>query len=986
MHKDIYLSNSSVWMNKVKRLFALIFICLFLFSAESHGQEYNYYHYDVKDGLSGINVYSIAQDKDGFLWFGTETGLSRFDGKNFKNYTISDGLVDNDIIYVFADSKNRVWIFPFKNSIYYYYQGKIYNKSNDSLLKKFNIKNEIFRACEDKHGNIFFMETERLHILSTNDSLTETDSVEGHPFINQMCSIDNEGTCELYINLKNWPLQHVSYYKYENGMFAYQDSLYNYNFARNTFEINAKYTVIRNGPYFKISNRKTNEHYDFNVPAHFRTVSYIDETSFAISTFFKTYIFNVDKRKIVDSFLTNQAINKCFKDNEDNLWFCTMNEGVYRLSSTRIKIYKTLENGKEMPVYAIRNYNNKLFIGSASSLWCLSVNKLQEIPIETNYNITKILAIEVLNDKKLIIGSSMGLFILYNSKDVTHLGDIAIKDLFFGKDSLLMATDRGIFRSSLTELSLNNKLWNSRATCIYKTKKGCYIGTLNGLYVSDDKNNNSFSNLGSTVLTLRDKIIKIAEASNGDLWIATENNGVVALRDNKVIYQLTNKRGLTSNSCRSLYVYKNYIWVGTDKGISKVDISKYPFKITNYTAADGLDCEIINCIYATGDSVFAGTPYGLTFFNANTTVQKSICNLKLLDIQSRDANWYFKQDSIHLSSRDNLLRFEYAGISFASAGDITYYYQLKGLSDDWQSTRQNVLEFPSLYPGDYDLNMYAVNKYGVKSKTLTVHFTKAKHYWQLWWVQVFLLFIVAALIWLIARARIRSVRKKADENLLRERRINELEQMALKAQMNPHFIFNSINSIQQYVFSGNVAEANEYITNFSSLVRQTLDMSGKKFITLTEEIMYLKAYLGLEQKKYEHCFNFTIVVDEDTDETILLPPLLIQPFVENSIRHGVLNLKKEIGKILVHFSKETNALCCIVEDNGIGRANAIQLKMNVNPMYQSKGMELVKNRIESLNNIYNSEITVGIEDINDHHATGTRVIIKFPLGYDEQNN
>lgn len=550
----------------------------------------------------------------------------------------------------------------------------------------------------------------------------------------------------------------------------------------------------------------------------------------------------------------------------------------------------------------------------------------------------------------------------------------------------MVASDRAAFEFSITNGMNIDTIWNNRATYAVKMHNRYFIGTLNGLYSVDNDKMRTQINWGNSFSQLKDKIICLKPSANGDLWIGTENNGLLCLRDNKLFCHLTAQDGLVSNLCRCINIHNTDIWVGTDKGISKVDISKYPFKITNYTAADGLDCEIINCIYATGDSVFAGTPYGLTFFNANTTVQKSICNLKLLDIQSRDANWYFKQDSIHLSSRDNLLRFEYAGISFASAGDITYYYQLKGLSDDWQSTRQNVLEFPSLYPGDYDLNMYAVNKYGVKSKTLTVHFTKAKHYWQLWWVQVFLLFIVAALIWLIARARIRSVRKKADENLLRERRINELEQMALKAQMNPHFIFNSINSIQQYVFSGNVAEANEYITNFSSLVRQTLDMSGKKFITLTEEIMYLKAYLGLEQKKYEHCFNFTIVVDEDTDETILLPPLLIQPFVENSIRHGVLNLKKEIGKILVHFSKETNALCCIVEDNGIGRANAIQLKMNVNPMYQSKGMELVKNRIESLNNIYNSEITVGIEDINDHHATGTRVIIKFPLGYDEQNN
>ena len=151
---------------------ACILSFLFAINLVGISQQYNYYHYDVKDGLSGNTVYAITQDKDGFIWFGTETGLSRFDGSNFKNYTAQDGLYDNDIINLFVDSKNRVWIFPFKSSVYYYYQGKIYNSSNDSLLKKFHLNDEIFKACEDKNGNIFFLEQKKLHILSANDKLT----------------------------------------------------------------------------------------------------------------------------------------------------------------------------------------------------------------------------------------------------------------------------------------------------------------------------------------------------------------------------------------------------------------------------------------------------------------------------------------------------------------------------------------------------------------------------------------------------------------------------------------------------------------------------------------------------------------------------------------------------------------------------------------------------------------------------------------------
>jgi hypothetical protein len=423
--------------------------------------------------------------------------------------------------------------------------------------------------------------------------------------------------------------------------------------------------------------------------------------------------------------------------------------------------------------------------------------------------------------------------------------------------------------------------------------------------------------------------------------------------------------------------------LGTDKGICKINISYHPFHISHFTAAEGLDCEIINCIYANEDSVFAGTPFGVTFFITNKIQNKSICELKLIDIQSNKDNWYYKQDSIHLLSNDNFLRFEYTGISFVSSGDITYYYQLKGLDTSWQSTKQNSVEFESLPAGDYEFSIYALNKYGIKSKTLIVFFTKDKTFWQLAWVRGILIFFVAFLIWLILRARIKSIRKKANEKIISERKIYEHEQMALRAQMNPHFIFNSLNSIQQYVFAGDAMEANHFITSFSSLIRQTLYISGKKFITLVEEVKYLEAYLTLEQCKYENIFNFQITLSKEVvPENIPIPPLLLQPFIENSIRHGVLNMKERTGKILIQFLIINDMVECIIEDNGIGREKAIKLR-STNSQHRSKGMELVQKRIENLNTIYNVNIVVFIEDIQKNNETGTCVRIKLPLSYAE---
>ena len=315
------------------------------------------------------------------MWFGTETGLSRFDGSNFKNYAAADGLHENEIINLFVDSKNRVWIFPFKNSVYFYFNGKIHNASNDSLIKKFKLNNEIFKVCEDKNGNIFFQEQKKIHILSTNDNLTDINEINGVSFYNDGCGTSSDGNCDIYLSLIRGAANHrVSIYEYKDSQFIAKDVLQNYNFSRSTLEVNSKYIIIRNRFFFEIYNRKANSNFKIKIPEHFHTLSYINDSCFAMSTYDKTYIYNINQERIIDSFLFNKVVNKCFKDNEDNLWFATMTQGVYRLSSTKFKVYK-FEDLNSIPVYALSGFKGHLHIGGVKNLlWDLNLqnNKLQK--------------------------------------------------------------------------------------------------------------------------------------------------------------------------------------------------------------------------------------------------------------------------------------------------------------------------------------------------------------------------------------------------------------------------------------------------------------------------------------------------------------------------------------------------------------------------------------------------------------------------------
>ena len=823
-----------------------------------------------------------------------------------------------------------------------------------------------------------------MHVLTANNEMKEINEIDGKSFYLDACGLSPDGNCSLFISFINDISSHrISKYEYSN-QFIEKTMINDDDFSRNNLEYNANYILIRNKDSFEISNQNTNEYYNIKIPPHFHTVSYVSDSTFTISTSEKTYLFNINEKKIIDSFLPNKTVNRCFKDIEGNLWFATVAHGLYRLSSTEFKVYD-LETGN-MPAYTLSRFKNNLYIGSAKMLlWSLNLeeNKLKKLKLGVEYNIGKVAAIQLKDNQNLFLGTDNGIFKISNSHIENFFPRTSVKSLFLHNDSLLVASDRLVYDADIYNLNSANAIWRGRATTACKFKNKYYIGTLGNLIIVDNTNNTTI-NLGDSSSLLRDKIVAITPVYNDDVWVATGNNGIVCLRGNKIIYHLTSNNGLTSNLCRCLYASGKVLWVGTEKGICKVDFSVYPFNITRFTAAEGLDCEIINCIYAQHDSVFAGTPFGVTFFNSGKVQNKSICKLKLVDIQSKNSDWFYKQDSIDLLSNDNYLQFQYAGISYVSSDDITYYYQLAGLDNTWQSTKQNSVEFQSLPAGNYTFSIFAINKYGIKSKIISTSFLKEKTFWQLWWFQTMLLVCIIFLIWIIVRQRIKAIKNSANNKLLREKKMHELEQMALRAQMNPHFIFNCLNSLQQYVFAGNVLEANQFITDFSSLIRQTLYISEKKFISLDEEITYLDTYLKIEQTKYENIFDYSINKgDVFAADPIQIPPLLLQPYVENSIRHGILNMHKYRGKIWASFVKEKNYLTCIIEDNGVGREKAIKIKNSTYSTHQSKGMELVKKRIISLNNIYNINIVVLIEDIKENNRSGTRVTIKLPLSYGE---
>lgn len=960
-------------------LVVLSFVQLFLFA-----QEYSFTHYDKQEGLPGSIAYGMTQDKDGFLWIGTETGLSRFDGSRFVNYSTLDGLPDNEVLNVFADSKGRVWIMPFRVSICYYYKGKFFTNENDSLLSKVKLATHAAKVSEDSKGNILIQEFGKNIFLITTDGrvINFTTDSDDKVFI-QSARREAGGF---------WIQQGSSLYILENRkMTLVRDlnSIYKHYLSTS---ILPELMAWRTGKTeVTISNLNRNQVIQkIPLPDDKARILLIEKGTAAFCTREGAYIHPFGQHQPVRRYLENRAINFIFIDDERNWWFCTYGNGIYRLNSESVKnLYFNNGTDRNYAINTLAQSGSKLLAGCENGI--IYTFNFQNDTLVRGPQIqypekvkSPIIDICVRKNGRIVFGSPVLLLDLdSNFRAGYHKTTTSTKKIIeSGNDEVLVATGINAFRLDLKKKLVTDTLWNTRTTTIFKKGDTIYLGTLSGLYCLLPGKPAEF--LGSQIALLKNRVISISQTTNGVLWIATYGNGIVGLRDNRLFAHLSEEDGLKSNICRATAANGDYLWVGTDRGISKIYTADRRFPIVNYSTTDGLAAEAVNAVLVADSLVFIGTSNGLTYFKEKLLTQESSCRLRITGVQINNSLLAYDTSGFILEHDENNIRIDYVGISFRSQGDIEYKYRLLGLDSTWLTTREMSLSYPALPSGQYEFQIQAINRYGVASSLVPISFTIKKTIWEKAWVRALLSLIFLLFIVLITMLISRRIKKREEEKARINQRMAEMEQLALKSQMNPHFIFNSLNSIQQYVMDKDIAGANKFISDFSRLIRQTLDFSSKPFVSLTDEINYIATYLELEKTRLEGKFNYQIDISPELKGADFpIPPMILQPYVENSIRHGIRYRKDDLGMIHIRVSRHNQYIVVVIEDNGIGRKMAAYYK-TANPIeYQSKGMSLTADRLELINRNFSNKITVLLEDLVDQslEPLGTRVTINFPEEY-----
>ena len=903
-------------------------------------------NYSPKNGLSHHTVTNIMQDTSGNIWVSTINGLNKFDGKKFTIYTVDDGLPDNSITDLLTDAYGNLWIATMGGLCKY--DGTSFQNSNE--LKGVRV------SCLLKaHDNAVLVGAGKT-IYTIN---TATNSKADESFVKY---VTNEEVTALSEDDSNhiWMGTSSGIYKFGKAQEKIQG-------------LTDKYvkTICKDA--------------DNNIWAGTPTGLYrYDKT------------FNSFKEIVVSKELNAKIIESLYSDYEGNFWIGTYN-GLYKYKGERFLQYSEKEGLNNTFIFQIlRDQDDHLFVGtSGGGFYKLIGDKF--------INITKkdglagnVVNTAVLDNKKLFIGTNGGLSISNDNafKNFSRKDDLKSDSVsailknndgtfWIGGHNCITLFDGNKFKNfPINTVSKNFDVWS-----IVKDKNGIvWAGTyLGGILKFDGQQFNECS---------KDFGIKSPSTlnilSDGDYMIFGSLEGLY-IYDGKTVYHINEEDGLNSNLIWFLYRdSKENIWIGTNQGVNRFYWGNFKrtkeVRIKSYgkeEGFEGVECNSNGAFEDKDGTIWFGTVNGLIRYNpAFDSENKLESRTNIVNIQVNDRDTFLEQNS-SLAYNQNRIVFEFVGICFSNPAKVEYQYILEGSGKQWsQITSENVITYSSLSPGKYTFKVKSCNNESVWNKEpVSFTFTILPPFWATWWFRILSTLVVSLTIFLFFYNRIQQIRKEERERTELQKRIANVELMALRSQMNPHFIFNTMSSIQHFITQNATDEALKYLSKFAKLMRAIMENTKQSAITIKEEIDTLRLYLDLESMRFAGRFDYKLNVASSLDQNYEeIPSMIIQPYVENAIIHGLLP-KQGSGKLLVNLEKKDNFIICTIEDDGIGRVRANEINMNKLKRHRSMGMAITKERLAILSSVNKenfSEETIDLYD-DQKSACGTRVVIRIPV-------
>lgn len=951
----------------------------------SVGQASKVTQYTEEDGLPSMTTYEMVQDSGGLLWVGTENGLVSYDGEEFVRYS-DPRLQDNDIIEVFLYKGLHVAFMNLSGQFGILTDGgmDVYRFEEDLII------NEIFTIGRSNlltHGNrtsdglsgllaSFECQNDSCKAVSTyakfsnlkspDDSspdvswrpLFDATDIDGKIFVHKRSTLTS------ILNIKSYHLASFS---------AVKDSARRHRFF--FFNDNGQDHICHTyGHYYPVSPEFRAEFEDMY------TTAFIREKDFYI-TISEEAIYHFDKATaqstVLDDSYKYQAI---LLDREGNIWASTQGAGLIRIDM--LPSSPKVVNQLDAEIVQIYGDSDKITVASYDEI-LLYNTELLEIDSKPLKNKHKSVIAQI-QDELIVVNQNVTYRIsdkidceLPLMRELSKCAAVTENSFFSGTRSGLIKfpmEEKGRIRSKGKEYVKGFE--GSEIYCLQyePSQSRLLVGSTSGAYsylLSDGA-------ISSACVALDNvNVSDIDLYQDSTALIATKNRGIFIVVDEQVRHAFDVSSGLLSNSIKNLEIADSFLIASTSRGVSRINL--HTNEVRNVGKYNGLPADDVTWV---------------TFFDGKVM---AAVGRELLSIEMADFDRKITPPVL------SLRRFSNNNIDLALQSDYTFAhdenkidlflrnvtlkedkvkpisYRIPQLDSSWITTQDPVIRLPALLHGRYSVEAIGKNSLGIESEKLIVSFTIKPPWYQTWWARILGIIGVVGVSSLIITLRNREIRRQESTKRKYLNQINQIKDQALQLQMNPHFIFNSLNAIQGFIGTDDEEKAMNYLARFARMIRLIFEYSKGSTITIAEELEFIQLYLDLEKLRFKDSVDIHFSASEDLlqdDDIIDISPLLIQPIVENSFKHGLFH-KQGKGAIWISYILEDHLLKITVQDDGIGRKAASHISKTPEQETNS-GINTTKERLDLMNYRQgSSDNRMFVEDLYDERGLpiGTKTVL-----------
>lgn len=937
-----------------------------------------HFTYDDENGAPSNEIYSITQDAHGFLWLGSDAGLYKYDGVRYTSYHCKTQKTKS-ITGLTIASSGKLYCHNFNSQIFVI--------DNDTLRELKNLSPSLITSItSDKKGNIFINHSGGIDFYNEQQKNWKTYGITNYEFAitnnyyvtkSPKSNPDNAIFFLNYNGINSLVKEKVKTF-ITNIFKTLSPGLFHAEYHRQSLWIFS----AENNLIYKFTNQKLEQIKNVNLSAllsnrKITNIRSLTDGKLWICTYKGIICFDTQTNKI-DLFYPEKSFSDCLIDREGNFWFSTLQNGLLRIPSLNMLVWNR-ENE------LLKHDKIAKITSGDSSIYFATVNG----------------TIGKLNTKT-------------NSLNTFHTsmhGDVQSLDYDTQTSTLWFNINNNLFSLTKNEIKQHNT-----STSAIKTIKACgeynFIGTSHGLYINNKKIKSNwsreieFDEIHNIVwVASNNGLLKFVQQPNKE-WIALitllEGQQVLSIdfdKETETIYALSfngNVYAISTNAkeqlvctipnktqCFKIKYYQKQLYLASNKGLWIYNIKKNIWQ--TYNKLSGLASDNVQSLVISNGNIWLATGKGVQKISLNEPMDSVRAKLFLKKIIAGNAA-VNNIASIQLNYGDQLLLYPEASI-YKSNGNFKYAYRINTSDTSWINLPGtiDVIDILNLPSGNFEIELKVKDHLGFDSENqIILSGTVNPPFWKNVWFIIFILLCIIAIMLSVFRARLHQIQIKQQKKIERINLENELRlsrETALKSQMNPHFVFNVLNSIKAYIYKNDKQKASEYLNDFSSLIRTFLSMSNQPLISLAEELKMLKLYINMEAMQLNEDFSYQQNIDDGIDLThTKIPSLIIQPFIENVFKHG-LHHKKGEKKLTLNIQQKNHDIIINIIDNGIGRKASHDIQKNEKREYESFATTAIQKRIELINK-EKSVVTVSIDDLHDGNiATGTKVTIKI-LCYD----